>query len=67
VEFIVIMVVALPLAMVAGLVTVGTVSNRARARAELRHFERLERELSPFLHIDDVLVAEKTTIKRGAA
>jgi hypothetical protein len=66
-EFIVIMVVAMPLAMVTGMVTVGMVSSSASARAELRHIERLERELSPFLHIDDVLIAEKTTIKRDAA
>lgn len=66
-EFIVIMVVAMPLAMVTGMVTVGMVSNEASARAELRHIERLERELSPFLHIDDVLIAETTTIKRNVA
>lgn len=66
-EFIVIMVVAMPLAMVTGLVTVGAVSSRIQERGQLRHIERLERELSPFLHIDDVLVAETTTIKRNVA
>ena len=66
-EFIVIMVVAMPLAMVTGMVTAGMVSNEIQERGQLRYIERLERELSPFLHIDDVLVAETTTIKRNVA
>ena len=70
-ESVMILVVAMPLAMVLGLVTVGVVSNGIQERVELRHIERLERELSPFLHIDDVMIAEQiertTTIKRVVA
>jgi hypothetical protein len=70
-EYIAIMVVAMPLAMVTGMMTVGVVSNGIQERVELRHIERMERELSPFLHIDDVMIAEQiertTTIKRDVA
>lgn len=70
-EFIAILVVAMPLAMVTGLVTVGVISNGIQERVELRYIERMERELSPFLHIDDILIAEQiertTTIKREVA
>jgi hypothetical protein len=70
-EYVVILVVAMPLAMVTGMMTVGVVSNGIQERVELRHIERMERELSPFIHMDDVLIAEQiehtTTIKRNVA
>jgi hypothetical protein len=70
-EYVVILVVAMPLAMVTGLVTVGVVSNGIQEKGQLRHIERMERELSPFLHIDDVMIAERvertTTIKKDVA
>jgi hypothetical protein len=70
-ESVMILVIAMPLAMVLGLVTVGGMSAALRERAELRYIERMERELSPFIHMDDVMVAEKiehtTTIKRDVA
>jgi len=70
-EYMAILVVAMPLAMVTGMMTVGVVSNGIQERVELRHIERMERELSPFMHIDDVMIAEQiertTTIKRDVA
>jgi hypothetical protein len=70
-ESVMILVVAMPLAMVLGLVTVGMVSNGIQEKGQLRHIERMERELSPFMHIDDVMIAEQiertTTIKRDVA
>jgi hypothetical protein len=70
-ESVMILVVAMPLAMVLGLVTVGMVSNGIQEKGQLRHIERMERELSPFLHIDDVMIAERvertTTIKKDVA